>query len=406
MKAVFQVLSFDVLSKLILGVLGIALIRYMPAAEYAEYTFALSLAAFATQSIAATFNRVYVLSAQDTNGRNNEWPAVGLQAFLIVILTILGSPLISSLGSSYWLVAALIVANCASDFAKTYYQRDLKFLRFSLIELSRAAVFFAGVAVLISVSGASISSDAIIGVQATSLMLVGWLALKGRVGAWKATNLRGVANYARGLINGGYSYLFAYFFAVSVFTQTDIFMLRIVGDETMMATYGSAFRYYSILSLALGAVHTVLLPRIAGSMGRADLQLIFTKYRRILVVFALATAIAGGLAHWAIPWVDAGKYPDAVVTFRILCVSAVISLAFSPHVNLVMRFERFRFLLVLILLALCFHILMCAILIPRLGPAGVAIATLVASAMVNFSIYLRSRKLMDIPNNLLEPESQ
>lgn len=404
MRAVFQVLSFDLLSKLILGVLGIVLIRYMPGAEYAEYTFALSLAAFATQGIAATFNRVYVLSPPREDGQCNEWEAISLQVFLMLVLVVLGLPLISSLGFSYWLIAALILASCASEFSKTYYQRDLKFFRFSLIELSRVTLFFIGAVVMIALNDTGVSSDAVLGVQAVSLLLVASLALAGPLRDWSRTSLRGVARYARSLVRGKYPFLFAYFFVVGVFTQTDIFMLKIVGNEAMIATYGSAFRYYSILSLALSAVHTVLLPTIAKSMGRGDLQAILSRHRRLLVVFAIGTAVAAWLAQWVIPWIDAGRYPDATATFRILCVSAVISFAFSPHVNLVMRYERFSFLFFLVLLALLIHISICTILIPGFGSVGAAIAMLIAAATITTSIYLQSRKLMNDSDNLLEQQ--
>lgn len=38
MKTVVQVFFFDLVSKVMLGTLGIALIRYMPAGQYADYT--------------------------------------------------------------------------------------------------------------------------------------------------------------------------------------------------------------------------------------------------------------------------------------------------------------------------------------------------------------------------------
>lgn len=392
MKAVFQVLSFDVLSKLVLGVLGIALIRYMPPAEYAEYTFALSLAAFVTQSISVTFNRVYILSAPQDGGQGNEWSAIGLQAFLIVALVVLGLPLISSLGNSYWLITALILANCASDFAKTYYQRDLKFFRFSLIELSRSMLFFVGAVVLIALSEASVSSNAIISVQAVSLLVVAWWALSRRLSEWNATNIREIAAYARGLIQGKYTHLFAYFFIVGIFAQTDIFMLKIVGDETMLATYGSAFRYYSILSLALGAVHVVLLPMIQKLSSNQELRMLLAAHRRVLLLFVLVAAVAGWLAEWVIPWVDSGKYPEAITTFRILCISAVISLAFSPHANLLMRYERFRFLSFVIITALAVHIGLCLLLIPLHGASGTAVATTIAAALANVVFFFKSRE--------------
>lgn len=399
MKAIFQVLSFDVLSKFILGVLGIILIRYMPASEYANYTFALSLVAFVTQGVSSTFNRVYILSAKKESDYGHEWSAIGLQVFLVLLIVVLGFPLYEILGGLYWLVIVLILANCALDFAKTYYQEKFNFFRFSLIELFRSVFFFLGAGVVIFNNTATVTSAAIISVQALSLLIVAWWALSSRLSEWKPTSLRGISIYAGELAHGKYTFLFAYFFIISIFAQTDIFMLKIVGDDAMIATYGSAFRYYSILSLALGAVHAVLLPMIQNSSAH-DLQIVFAKHRRFLILFAAVTAIAAWLAQWGIPLVDAGKYPEATAVFRVLCVSAVISFAFSPHVNLLMRYEHFSFLFFLALTALFLHVAINIALIPAFGAVGAAISTLVATGVITLSIYLKSRQLIKKINPL------
>jgi O-antigen/teichoic acid export membrane protein len=113
----------------------------------------------------------------------------------------------------------------------------------------------------------------------------------------------------------------------------------------------------------------------------------------LLVVFIPAVALGALMAGWVLPWIDLGRYPDAVPTFRILAVSAVLSFAFSPHVNLLMKHERFRFLFILIVFALVVHVLLCLLLITRFGAPGAAAATLVGSACVTVPIYFESRRL-------------
>lgn len=391
--ALFQVLSFDLASKVTLGVLGLMLIRYLPAAEYAAYTFALSLAAFATQSLAATFNRLYILSAPRM-GLHAEWSSIVLQLLLLGGLAVLGLPLASSLGGLYGLVVLLACASCVSEFAKTYYQRDLQFLRFSQIELYRSLLFFCCALVLFHLYGTSVSAAAVVAIQAASLLAVAGLALGKKPAGWRATGSREISRFARAAVKGEYSWLFAYFFVLGLFTQADVFMLKMLGDDDMIATYGSAFRYYSILSLALGSVHVVLLPMIQKASSHRELEALLDKHRQILAVFIPVVALAGWLAGWAIPWIDAGKYPEAVATFRVLCVSAVISFAFSPHVNLIMRFERFRFLLWLILIALALNVLVNVLLIPSYGAVGAAVSTMVSAATVTVSIFVLSRRLL------------
>ncbi|KAF0100133.1 MAG: polysaccharide biosynthesis protein [bacterium] len=391
MRAFAQVFSFDLISKVLLGGLGIVLIRYMPSGEYATYTLLLSLVAFATQGVSATFNRLYILTG-GKGGSGDAWPALGLQGMLIGLLAILGLPLIGTLGVGYGLALALVLANCASEFAKTCYQRELAFARFSLIEVSRSALFVAIALLLIWQYGDGVTAYAVLGVQAASLLFVAWFALRGRL-AGSAASVAGSVRYARRFADRKYFGLFAYFFVVGLFTQADIFMLKIVGDELMLATYGSAFRYYSILSLALGAVHVVLLPMIQRAGGAADLLAILARHRRLLLLFATGTALAAWLSGWLIPWIDAGKYPQATATFRVLCISAVISFAFSPHANLLLRYEAFRFLALAIVAALVAHVALCLLLIPSYGAVGAAISTAVSAALANAAFYLRAHRL-------------
>ena len=395
-EALVQVFSFDLASKVTLGVVGLVLIRYLPSTEYAAYTLALSLAAFVTQSLAATFNRLYILSDPHA-GTPAEWSSVTLQLLLIAGLVAAGQPLAGSLGGLYWLAALLAAASCVSEFAKTYYQRDLRFLRYSQIELYRSLLFFCGALALVYAQGSGTSAAAVLAVQAACLLAVSGWALGSRPAQWRATSPAEIARFAQGVVKGDYVWLFAYFFVLGIFTQADVFMLKIAGDDEMLATYGSAFRYYSLLSLALGAVHAVLLPMVQRSSSHRELQEILDRHRRIAAAFVVVVALAGWLGGWAIPWVDAGKYPGAVATFRVLCVSAVISFAFSPHVNLIMRFERFRFLLWLILAALALNVALNLVLIPAYGALGAALATAVSAATVTVSIYLESRKLLASP---------
>lgn len=394
MKAVFQVFSFDLASKVLLGILGMLLIRYLPQAEYAAYTLALSLVAFSSQSLVASFNRIYIVAYQKLRLKNTEMAFFALQLLLIAGLILLGTPLSFALGSLYWVIAALAAANCFSEFSKTFFQQDLKFFTFSLIELLRSLLFFCCTLLLIYLQQHELTAGAILLIQTAALLGVSWWAIGKKLTHLKGVGFSEIARFSTEIMKGEYRYLFAYFFILGLFTQTDIFMIGILGDDSMLATYGSAFRYYSILSLALGSVHVVLLPLIQKASNDRELFALFARHKKMILMFIPAVLLAGWFAQWFIPFIDNGKYPGAVLCFRILCVSAIISFAFSPHVNLVMRFERFRFLFLLICIALALNVAINMMLIPEFGAAGVAFATLISAAAVTIPIYFRSKKLV------------
>jgi O-antigen/teichoic acid export membrane protein len=180
---------------------------------------------------------------------------------------------------------------------------------------------------------------------------------------------------------------------LAFFSQVDIFMIKVLSDIETLASYGSAARYYQLLSLALGAVHTVFLPTMRKLQSREAQEVFFARHFRMLLVFAPAVGIFAVLANYVLPWIDLGRYPEAVPTLQILCLSAIISFAFSPHVNLVFTHHRFRFLFILILIALGTNVALNLVLIPAFGGRGAALATLIASACVTIPIFILSRQL-------------
>jgi O-antigen/teichoic acid export membrane protein len=205
---------------------------------------------------------------------------------------------------------------------------------------------------------------------------------------------------AKRILLGRYKYLFVYFTVLAVFSQLDVFMLKSMGTDMMVATYGTAYRYYAMILLTLGAIHTVFLPMIQQAGSSRELDGIFKKQWRMVAFLAPAILVGAWLAQWILPFIDMGKYPRAVPVFRILCVSAIISLAFSPYVNLVMRFEEFPFLLGLVLVGCVVSAGMNMVLVPRLQEIGTAISTLVSFLIVNGLTFLKAMKLrraLDVP---------
>jgi O-antigen/teichoic acid export membrane protein len=393
MKAILQVLSFDVASKTLLAILGILLIRFMPPTEYALYTFALSVSAVASQTLTSSFNRIYIVAYKNLRLDKAQTSFLGLQLLGTAAFIVLGIPLSKSLGVAYWVVAMLIVATCFSEFSKTFFQQGLEFFRFSLVELFRSIAMFLGILMLIFVVRYELRAWQALLIQAIAMLMVFGPFVGKHVTLMELLKVPKALRMAKVIVNDSYRYLFGYFLLLAFFSQIDIFMLKATANDLQLATYGSGFRYYIILLLTLSAVHTVLLPLVQGAQNCEELDAIFDRHKKMIFVFSLVVLLGGWTAQWFIPWVDGGKYHDAIIVFRILCISAVISFAFSPHVNILMRFERFRFLFGLICIALILSVLLNLTLIPRWGAIGTSVATLISSAAVTFPIYFQSRKL-------------
>lgn len=393
MVAIFKVFFSDVLSKAILAILGIALIRYMPQAEYAVYTFALAVVALASQVLSGSFNRIYIVGWERLELGGSISPILSLQLMGGVGIVMLVLPWAGQFHGVYWYVAALIFVTCLFEFSKTFFQRELRFSLFSVIEVLRSVLTAMGLLALLLIAGFDVRAWQVLVVQALAMLFI-FIAFTGvHLNVGELFKIGEAFRMAARLANGEYRFLFFYFLVLAVFAQIDVFMLRLISDDLQLATYGAAFRYYSVLALGLSAVHAVLLPLIQRVKRYDELSAIFEKHRKMALLFMPLVILAGWGSEWLIPWVDLGKYPDSVMVFRILCVSVVISFAFSPHVNLVMRFEKFRFLSWLIVVALFINIILNYVLIAILGAVGVAIATLIASASVTVPIFIMSRRM-------------
>jgi O-antigen/teichoic acid export membrane protein len=138
----------------------------------------------------------------------------------------------------------------------------------------------------------------------------------------------------------------------------------------------------------LGAAHAVLLPAVQSASDAAALARIYRQHFGVLVMFASAVIVAAWGAGVLLPWIDQGRYPDAVPAFRVLCASAIISFACSPHVNVLMKLQRFRLLLYLVLGGLGVAVALLIALVPLAGAVGAAWATLIAAACINVPIFL------------------
>ncbi len=391
MKSILQVLSLDLLSKLLAGGAIVIIIRFMPKFEFAGYTLALSIVAFVTQTLTSGFNRIYIVGHQRLDLRDRLPSFLWFQLMLVGILAILGAPFASLVGGVYWFVIILILATCLSEFSRTTLQHELKFFSFSIVEVARTLIFLASLAVLVYVVRFNLRAAQVLLLQALTMIGVFLVIVGLRISPSKLLRLREAKGLAAAVVNGEYRYLFGYFSLLALFLQIDVFMLRAMTNDLELATYGSAFRYYSLLLLPLGAVHVVLLPTIQKAQSVAELEGIFANQRKMLLVFTPLVVLAAWASQWAIPWIDLGRYPNAIIVFRILAVSAIISFAFSPYVNLVMRFEDFKFLFVLMLAALLLHLALNIVLISTLGAIGAAIATLISFGFVNTAIFVRAQ---------------
>jgi O-antigen/teichoic acid export membrane protein len=393
MRHFVQVLSVDILAKLAFGAVSIALIRFMPVGEYAGLTLAVSAAGLAAQVVSAGVNRIYIVGFDRHALAGKVETLLALQLAGIAAVAFVALPFSGAFGGLYPVAAVLAGAMAISDFSKTYYQRELRFARYSIIEIGRTAAQGAAIAGVLLVYRENLGAAPVLWAQAAALALAFCVALYPVLRWRRFADMSSMTALVRNVAAGPYALLFVYFSLIAIFSQVDVVLVRWLADDQVLASYGAALRYYGLLSLALGAVHAVLLPAIQQARSNEELDSLYSQHFRLVLAFAPVVVAAGVAAGWVMPWVDHGRYPDSVAAFRVLVFSTIVSFAFSPHVNLLMKLERFRFLVVLVALALGVNVVLLLLLVPRYGAIGASVGMMTAAACVTIPIYFESRRL-------------
>ena len=391
MKAVVQIFSFEVVSRFAGALIVPLVIRVMTSSEYASYTFSVAVANAASGVLSNSFNRLYIV------GQNRIFSGDVRTAMALVQALIISTfaSLILLLGTGEKLATAalalLVFGICISDFVKTVFQREQQFLSLSLVELIRSVLSSITIAATVLWAGSLVKAWHVLGIQGLALLVVSAVVL------WNSFKFRRdhlwfeTRELAMGIARSPYGLLFGYFCLLAPMSQMDVLMLKWMGNEHTLAGYGSAFRYYSLLLMALNSIHLVLLPLIQSANDAASVQRVFRKQRQLLMVVVPVVIASIIAAQWFIPWVDKGKYPEAVAIFRVLACSSIVSLACSPYVHVLIKHEDFRFLFLFSFGLLLTSIAIYYLAVLRWGGLGASYACLATFGTLNIAVWLRAR---------------
>jgi O-antigen/teichoic acid export membrane protein len=391
MRTFMQVFVLDVLSKAILGLTTVFLIREMPNAEFASYTFAYSMVILISQIIAATFNRMYILGGDGNASQDTVETFIGAQLWSCAVVVLLTLPCVLIMSHLYLSSILLLIGFLFSDFAKTYYQQKRGFFKLSMVELARAGFFLIGLFGINLLLRHELTATQAIAMQGLIMLFIALAVLTRRIRPRQLLNFRNAQRLLKTVLTGEYRYVVGYFILVAVLSSLTVCLLKILRTDYELATFGSAFRYYNMMSLCLGAVHVVMLPTIQQTKDNHELKVLFTRHRKILPLFAVGVLIAVIGAHWMIPWINGGRYPESVGVFQILAASLVISFACSPHINMLLKVGDYRYIFWLMVLGVSLTGLSSAALITVAGVLGAAWGVFGGMGAINLLVYRRAK---------------
>ena len=186
-------------------------------------------------------------------------------------------------------------------------------------------------------------------------------------------------------------WLIAYIFTLTAFQRLDVFMLSHFSSAEELAVYGVSFQYYALALMALGAIHAVMLPKFSkvemqDHKKQRDFIFRWLKISGWLLIPVLLVDLFGKSLFLLVNGVQYEKSFDIFVVFSI---GVLLSLMFSPLVNVLMARRQFRFLFFLAVMSLLLNFTGNYFLIPIWGGMGAATITIVSIGLINIPSFLK-----------------
>lgn len=172
--------------------------------------------------------------------------------------------------------------------------------------------------------------------------------------------------------------------------QTDIIMLGILTDTESVGLYRVALQGGLLVVFAFEAIRNVIAPHIArnyrvGELNKVQTMLTWATRMTLLGAFPIALVLIFQ-GEWILSWVFGEAYSQSYMTLAILCVGQLLMACFGPVQSLLRMTGKEGIIARSVIMAAVANILLNALLIPRMGIEGAALATTIVT--VAWSGYL------------------
>jgi O-antigen/teichoic acid export membrane protein len=392
-KKLAKILSVEIATKLFVAITNLLIIRFMTYQQYSVYSIGVNTISLVTSVVTSSFNRIFIVGKFDENVGTSSF--LSFQTLIVACFAALLLPIRGIYAGTLLFVVLVIVSQTLFAFPRTYFQRQLKFRVYYFADLSRIAIYLLLFFSCIWLYGEKISVEMVLLSQFISFTVCYLIFGAKLVKLAELVSLEKSIHVIKKIVFSEYNYVFCYFVCVAILMHMDVFMLRFLDELYQVAVFSAGFRYYALLRLALGSVHTLLLPLVRTVDTREGLEDILKRCFEVLKIFSSIVVLAIILANWLIPIIDGGKYPESILVFQLLAASSLISFAFSPHANIVMKYSRFKFMFFLEIFGIFTHAILNLVVIPRFHAVGAAVVNLTVYGYVNYRIFKKSHELLE-----------
>ncbi len=182
-------------------------------------------------------------------------------------------------------------------------------------------------------------------------------------------------------------WIILYMFMLSAFNQIDVLILNNTRESLDVASYGVAFKYYSLVLSLLPALQVVL--RVKNSSvemtenARLRKESVVNWLKKSFPLSALLFIVGFIVAKVFFPILNGHGYNDSILIFDILLVGACLSYMTAPNVSVMLAAEKQRTLFFLSIGAFLINFIGNCIFIPKYGGIAAAFTTVLAHFFLN-----------------------
>jgi O-antigen/teichoic acid export membrane protein len=180
----------------------------------------------------------------------------------------------------------------------------------------------------------------------------------------------------------------------AVYERLDVFLLNWFHGAAAVGVYGAAMMFAMVPDFVDGGIQTVLGPKVAPAHAAGDFPALQRAYLTYSIPLgALAAAAALLLGGPVIRTFLSAHFADSVAPFRILVLSTLFNIVFTPLPAALLSFIAPKKVALLTLCGLLMVTLGGLAIIPVYGVVGAAMVILITRIVIGTSIVLLARRI-------------
>ena len=388
------VLIFDIISKLLMAVATIVIVRLLSIDEYAIYTKFHSISVLSTTIIGTGLALAYVRFAAEkvSRGQDNSFGLFKLCSLLVCLATIISFiaiPIINkSFNTTFFIsIISLIYGGvlALNKMNQSYFQVDERFSTSGIITNIKNITLCLGVAVLPIFFSNITATQTIYAtiISAIIAYLIGYIYISKNSTTQTFSSDKSLL---QALFKESW-WLIIYSLLVCLFDQGCVIIMSHIASIEDIAIYGVASKYYALMLTFLSSLMTVLRIRTSNQsmVDSKDNRKAFVLnwIKRVWWIAGAVCLCTILVSRPVLTLLNGNEYIDAVPVFNILVIGVFIGYIFAPNVAVMMSAKRYKELCALAFISFIINCVICVTLIPKCGAIGAAVAVVISNAFLN-----------------------